>query len=464
MSTNIHKLRFRHVNKLFSSMIIVLLLLLLSPLLLNAESHAAETYGPAIYHVELKGDVEPAMAQYLKRAIKEAEEAHADHIIITLNTYGGRTDSAADIGEMLRATEIPTTVFIEGKAVSAGTYIALNADNIVMQEGSTMGSAAVVDGSGKLIENPKIISFWVDQMSEAAKLHGRDPRVAIAMVDPRIEVDLSDLLGKVVKVGDVLAISATDAEKIGYSEYTAHDLNQVITWLDFGERDLITVEISFAEQLSRFLLHPAVSVILLVIGFAGIGIELFVPGFGLPGILGILAMGLYFFGSYLGGLAGMESALLFVLGIVLVILELFVPAFGILGILGGGAIITGIILAAPDWKSAVYAIIVALVAATFIVAIFSRTKKGRAIWNKFVLREKLTTEEGFVPAASKASLVGEKGVTVTPLRPAGTALINDQRVDVVTEGSFVENHRPVIVVKAEGTWVVVREVTGNEHN
>jgi len=173
-------------------------------------------------------------------------------------------------------------------------------------------------------------------------------------------------------------------------------------------------------------------------------------------------MGLYFFGSYLGGLAGMESALLFIVGIVLVILELFVPAFGILGILGGGAIITGIILAAPDWKSAVYAIIVALVIATIIIVIFSRTKKGRAVWNKFVLREKLTTEEGFVPAESKAALVGEKGVTVTPLRPAGTALINDNRIDVVTEGGFVENNRPVVVVKAEGTWVVVRELKANE--
>jgi len=444
------------------SMLIALLLLFLTPLSLHAESRAVETYGPAVYHLVLKDEVGPAMVQYLKRGIKEAEEARAEHIILTLNTYGGRTDSASEIGEILRANNIPITAYIEGRAVSAGTYIALNADNIVMQEGSTMGSAAVVDGSGKLIENPKLISYWVEQMSEAAKLNDRDPRVAVAMVDPRAEVDLTDILGKVVAEGDVLAISASDASRIGYSEYTVQTLEDVVSWLELSNRDLVTVEVSFAEKLSAFLLHPAVSIILLIIGFAGIGIELFVPGFGLPGILGVLAMGLYFFGSYLGGLAGMESALLFIVGIVLVILELFVPAFGILGILGGGAIITGIILAAPDWKSAVYAIIVALVIATIIIVIFSRTKKGRAVWNKFVLREKLTTEEGFVPAESKAALVGEKGVTVTPLRPAGTALINDNRIDVVTEGGFVENNRPVVVVKAEGTWVVVRELKANE--
>src|SRR5690606_16194918 len=104
----------------------------------------------------------------------------------------------SEIGEILRAVDIPITAYIEGRAVSAGTYIALNADNIVMQEGSTMGSAAVVDGYGKLIENPKLISYWVEQMSEAAKLNGRDPRVAVAMVDPRQEVVLTDILGKVV--------------------------------------------------------------------------------------------------------------------------------------------------------------------------------------------------------------------------------------------------------------------------
>lgn len=444
-------------------MMMLALVVMVFPSIAFAQSkQSVDKYGPAVYHIPLKGDVEPAMAQFLKRALTEAEEAHAEHIIITLNTYGGRTDSAAEIGEMLRSTKIPITAFIEGKAVSAGTYIALNADTIVMQEGSTMGSAAVVDGSGKLIDNPKTISFWVDQMSEAAKLNGRDPNVAIAMVDPRIEVDLSETLGKVVAVGDVLAISASDALRIGYSEHTASNLEEVVAWLGLNDRDLIDVSMSFAEQLSRFILHPAVSVLLLIIGFAGIGIELFVPGFGLPGIIGVLAMGLYFFGSYLGGLAGMESAILFIVGILLIILELFVPAFGILGILGGGAVITGIILAAPDWQSGLTAIVIALVIATIIIIIFSRTKKGRTVWSKFVLREKLTTEEGFISADSKSSLVGERGVTATPLRPAGSVLINNQRVDVVTEGGFIEINRPVEVVKAEGTWVVVREILNNE--
>jgi len=423
----------------------------------GAESKQANREG-AVFVVPLKGDVKPVMHAFLKRAVSEAEEARAEEIILVLNTYGGRANTAKDIGELLRGIDIPTTAFIEGKAVSAGTYIALNADRIVMQPGSSMGSAAVVDGMGNLTDNPKTISFWVDQMQEAAKMHGRDVKIAAAMVDPRYIIDLTDSLGKIKGEGDVIALSATDALKVGYAEYNANSIQDVISWLKLEEREVITIEPSFAEKLAGFLTQPIVSTLLLVLGFAGIIIELFVPGFGAPGIIGIVSMGLFFFGSYISGLAGIETALLFVFGLLLFIIELMVPAFGILGLLGGGAIITGIMLAAADVKSGFVSIVIALVIATIIVVLFSRTKKGRGVWNKFVLREKLTTAEGYVSAESKESLVGVQGTSVTPLRPAGTATIGGNRIDVVTEGGFVEINRPVVVVKAEGTWVVVREV------
>lgn len=452
--------RFRKTLSLIIITIFTVLLVtgVVSPTLIHAES---KTAGPAVYQIMLKGEVEQSMASFVERAFLEAEEAHASHIVIVLNTYGGRVDSANDIGELLRAEQIPVTVLVEGKAVSAGTYIALNADFIAMQSGSTIGSAAVVDSSGKLIDNPKMISFWVDQMQEAARLHGRDINVAAAMVDPRVKIDLSATLGKVKVEGDVIAISASEALRIGYSDFTAENVSDVLRWHDLTGRDLITIEPSFAEKVAGFLVNPIVSTILLILGFAGIAVELFVPGFGLPGILGALCMGLFFFGSYVSGLSGMESAILFIVGIVLCILELIVPAFGILGLMGGGAIILGVILASPDWKSGLFSIIVAIIIATIIVIIFSRTRKGKAVWNKFILRENLTTEEGYLSAEVKTSLIGQTGITVTPLRPAGAALIADQRVDVVTEGGFVELNRPIVVVKAEGTWVVVREVKTN---
>ncbi|MNZ74349.1 hypothetical protein D3C78_927960 [compost metagenome] len=137
---------------------------------------------------------------------------------------------------------------------------------------------------------------------------------------------------------------------------------------------------------------------------------------------------------------------------------MFVPSFGILGLLGSAALITGVAIAAPDPMSAVISFVIAFVAAIIIIAIVIRKNKDKGIWNKFILRDKLTKEEGYVPAETKDVLLGLEGITITPLRPAGTVRIGEQRIDVVTSGEFVDVNKPVQVVKSEGTWVVVKEV------
>lgn len=414
--------------------------------------------GPAVAVIPVKHTVEQGLQSFLERAFKEAGEAGAEHIVLVVNTLGGRVDSASGIGELIRGSEIPVTAFVEGKAVSAGTYIALNADRIVMQPGSTIGAAAVVNGRGDLIDNPKTISFWVKQMTEAAKLNGRDPAVAQAMVDPEFEAKLADKIGRDKLRGEILSLSATEAAALGYADLTAASVEETLVWLGLDQRAVLEIEPTLAERVARFLVDPIVTTVLLMLGIAGIAIELLVPGFGAPGIVGIVSFGLYFFGAYVAGWAGMESVVLFAVGIGLLALEVFVPSFGILGLLGGASLITAIVIASPSPSSAVVSLLIALAAAAVIVALFARTHRGRGIWNKFILRDKLTTEEGYLSAETKQELVGMEGVSVTPLRPAGTALFGDRRIDVVTSGEYVEARKPVKVVKAEGTWVVVQEI------
>ncbi|MBD2869480.1 NfeD family protein [Paenibacillus arenilitoris] len=420
-------------------------------------AEAADDAGPAVYVIPVKQTVESGLESFLKRAYKEAEEAKAEHVILVINTLGGKVVNAESIGHFIRENPIPTTAFVEGKAVSAGTYIALNADNIVMQPGSTIGAAAVVDGSGTLIDNPKTISFWVSEMSEAAALNGRDRNIAAAMVDSNVVLNLQEEIGRNKQQGEILTLSANDAMKLGYSEHTASTVDDVASWLGLESRAKIEVKPSLAENVARFLVDPVVMTILLILGIAGVVIEMLVPGFGVPGVVGLLSFGLYFFGHYIAGFAGMESVVLFIIGVALLIIEVFVPSFGILGILGGSALITGVVIAASDPMTALISFAVAIVAAIVIIAIFVRMNKSRGIWNKFILRDKLTTEEGYLSADVKVSLLGKVGVTVTPLRPSGTVLIGDERIDVVTAGEFVNANRKVKVVKAEGTWIVVKE-------
>ncbi|MFX3633678.1 MAG: nodulation protein NfeD [Candidatus Pristimantibacillus sp.] len=440
-------------------MLVTMLLVTLSGLFATStvQAEKAADIGTAVYVVPVKNTVESGLKAFLERAYKEAAEARAERVILVINTFGGQVTSAVDIGELIRKSEIPTTAFIETKAVSAGTYIALNAESIVMEPGSTIGAAAVVNGSGDLIDNPKTVSFWVEEMMSAAKLNGRDPNIAAAMVDPSVKLSMPEI-GKDKVEGSILTLSANEAVKIGYAEHTAQSVDETIKWLGLENRQVIEFQPSLAENVSRWLVNPIVMTVLLILGIAGVAIEMFMPGFGGPGIVGIVSFSLYFFGHYIAGFAGVESVVLFVIGIALLIIEVFVPSFGILGILGSAALIGGVVTAAADPMTAFISLVVALVVAVLVLYFVMKKYKDRGIWNKFILRDKLTTEQGYLSADVKDDLLGLEGVTVTPLRPAGTVQIGDKRIDVVTSGEFVSTGRPVKVVKAEGTWVVVKEV------
>ncbi|CAH1214119.1 hypothetical protein PAECIP111893_03776 [Paenibacillus plantiphilus] len=438
------------------------LLVMLFLLLLPAGAYAADnskesaSIGPAVYVIRAEQTVESGLQSFLERAYQEAEEARAEQVLLVINTLGGRVDSAEEIGHLVRTSKIPTTAFVQGKAVSAGTYIALNAQRIIMEPGSAIGAAAVVDSSGELVDNPKIISYWTKAMMEAAELNGRNPEIAAKMVDPRIKLALPQL-GQTLEQGEILTLSATEAVKVGYAEFTAKSVAEALRHIGLEDRDIIEIKPSVVEKIGEFLTSPVIVTLLLIIGIVGVAIELLVPGFGFPGILGVVAFTLYFFGHFVAGFAGMESVILFLIGLVLLVSELFIPSFGILGILGTASLIGGILLSAADTRTAIISLVIALAVAALIVIFVAIRFKHLGIWNKFILKDQLTTDEGYVSTATRATLLGRTGTALTPLRPAGTAVIEDERVDVVTSGEFISAGAAVKVVKVDGARIVVQQ-------
>lgn len=143
------------------------------------------------------------------------------------------------------------------------------------------------------------------------------------------------------------------------------------------------------------------------------------------------------------------------LGIVLLAVEILViPGFGFVGLLGIGSTIAGGILAwtrlGPLWG--VVAILVSAVAGALMVWAFPRTRVGR----KVMLAQSVA---GFrAPAEGLESLIGREGTAITTLRPAGTIEIGDRRVDVVTDGQFVDAGTAVRVIRVEGARVVVEAI------
>lgn len=301
-----------------------------------------------------------------------------------------------------------------------------------------IGAASLVDMNGKSVDDAKMVSYWKSKMVGAASLNGRDPEIAAGMMDVNLVVNKPEL-GVNKAQGQIIALTSNEAVKAGYADYLADTPEEAITLLGYSTDDIFRVEHTGAEKMSHFLTNPIIMTILLFIGIAGIVIELLVPGFGAPGIIGTLAFALYFFGNYVAGFAGAETWLLFILGLVMLVLELFVPSFGILGLLGSVSLVAGVVRAAFSLEHAFFNLGIAFAAATVVIAIVAVVFKERGIWNRFILRDSLTKEQGFVPVLEKLSLIGASGVSITPLRPAGTALVGNERVDVVTEGSFISS-------------------------
>lgn len=404
-----------------------------------------------IYLIPVEQEVERGLLRFLERGFQEAKDAGADEIILEMDTLGGEVNAALQIGKLLRASEIPVTVFIKGEAISAGAYIALNADHILMAPGSAMGAAAPVTLTGEEAD-PKTVAFWRSNMQSAAEAHGRDPEIAGGMVDRNVEIE------GIKEKGELISLSAQQAVKLKMADKVVADEQEVLRYLEAEDANIIRTDLTVSERLARFITSPYVIPILFTIGLAGIAIEFFSPGFGIPGIIGIGALALYFFGHFLAGFAGYETIVLFVIGLLLLAIEIFVTGFGVFGILGLLALVASLVTAAPNVMIGITSLVVAL-GLTFVGVYAAVRRMGtRGVWKRLVLLYDQQNESGYTSQADRSNLTGKKGKSVTPLRPSGTAVIDGVRHDVVSDGGFIPVHTSVEVVRTEGGRLVVRQV------
>jgi membrane-bound serine protease (ClpP class) len=404
-----------------------------------------------VYLVPIEDTVEKGLYAFLDRALTEAENNQADVVIFEVNTPGGAVDAAADIGQRLRNTSIETVAYVNNKALSAGAYISLNADQIYMSPNSTMGSAAIIDGSGNAADK-KSQSYWLAAMTTAAEQNGRNPIYAQAMADETINLPEYG-----AEKGKLLTFSAEQAKKAGYSEGTVVNKSQLYSILEVEDADIRTIDESFAEKVARFLTNPYMIPLLLTVAGIGIVVELFSPGFGLPGLIGLTSLILYFYGHLVAGITGYETLALFIVGLVLCFLELFIPG-GIIGTIGLIAILGSLFLASGDPIHFGISLLIALAASvTVFILLVKVYGKNMKFFKKFVLKDSTNTEQGYISNVSRLELIGMKGKALTDLRPSGTAVINGERLDVVSEGTFIGKDSAVTVIKAEGSRIVVRE-------
>ena len=391
----------------------------------------------------------------MDRALRQAAEAGAAAAVLDLDTPGGRVDAAERISDAIADSPIPTYAWVNRRAFSAGALIALSTNRVYMRPGSVMGAATPVTGDGARAPE-KIVSAMRSEFRALAEARGLDPRVAEAMVDEEIAIP------GVVERGKLLSLSAAEAQRIGYAE-GADSWDALMARIGTPGARVVEVPPNWAERIVRFLTHPLVAPFLLTLGFLGLLVEMKTPSFGLAGAAGLASLGLFFGSHLILGLAGWETVILFAGGIVLLAVEAFVlPGFGVAGVLGGLAVVASLVMTMVGRMPTSGDL---LTAAGVVMA--SLAMLGVAVWmlvdrlprdGRMALRARTASDEGYVSSRRRVELVGMDGVAVTDLHPSGTAQFGDERVDVVSEGSFVEAGTAVRVVRADGYRHVVRPV------
>jgi membrane-bound serine protease (ClpP class) len=441
----------------YRSPVLVALLLALTALL--PRSATADPEAPAVFRIPVTGVVEMGLAPFVQRSLREAEKAGATAAVLDIDTPGGRIDAAEEITDALRDAKIPTYAFVNRRALSAGAMIALATDGVYMRPGSVMGAATPVDGSGQKLSE-KMVSAMRSEFRALAEERGLDPRVAEAMVDEEIEIP------GVVAKGKLLTLSTEEAEKLGYAR-EVQDWDALMRAVSpRGTPGVVEMRVNWAERVVRFFTHPLVAPFLLTLGFLGLLIEMKTPAFGLAGLAGAASLGLFFGSHLIVGLAGWEVVILLAVGIVLLLVEMLVlPGFGVAGILGMvamlGAIVLSMLGSFPTTMDVLMALWVltgsALMVALIGWQILKRLPEDRRA-RTLLLQSAVGREAGYLSAPMRGELLGAEGVALTDLRPSGTGAFGEERVDVVSEGGFVPAGTPIRVVRAEGYRHVVTPI------
>lgn len=458
-----HALRTFH--SAFSAVLIASGLLgLLVPLAL------AQSGSGQVYVATIDGTIDLGMVPYVKRTLSTAAEERAEAVLLDINTPGGRLDAALSIKDALLDAEVPVIAYVNREAFSAGALIAISANTIYMDKGGVIGAATPVDQEGEPA-GEKVVSAVRSDFRAVAEVRDRDPRIAEAMVDEAVAID------GLVEAGKLLTMTTSEALQWGYADGEAASITEALELEGIAGAELITVEYSLAERFVRFLTNPVVASLLISLGFLGLLAELTSPGFGVPGIAGILLLALFFWGGFLAELSGWEGVVLVGIGLALIAVELLlVPGFGVAGLLGAIAFFAGLYISligqgatTSDFIRAGLVLLGSLVTIVVGAAAILTIMPNRRGWGGLALQTSLPRGSGLLgrlggpeggspegAAQGHQSLLGRRGVALTVLHPAGVAQIDTQRVDVVSEGGFIDAGTTVVVIADEEYRRVVR--------
>lgn len=415
-------------------------------------------------------------------------------LLLSLDTGGGDLNESQRLAEHLANLDdrIHTLAYVNREARSDAALVALVCDELVMHSDAILGGR----GEGKNLRDGDLVAVQPN-LQELFNKQGRDWSLPLALVDPEIEIHryIIPLTGEVrylsaaerekianaaewqdhgpVDISD--GLDAAQAENMGLSRATARDWEELKALYQI-EGSVNSARPNWVLMLVEWLADPRVGSLLLFVGVFALMFEFSTPGATVPGFIAVLCFLLFFWAKFLHGTADYLEILLFLGGVACLAVELFaLPGFGIFGFGGGLMIVASIVLASQTfivptnaYQLRQFPISLLMMAAGMLggfasVAVIRRFLPDTPYFNRMLLRpprpeerEELSRRESLV---TWDHLLAKRGMTATPLVPAGKVQFGDELVDCVSNGELIAKGTPVIVEEVAGNHVVVRRIT-----
>ena len=397
-----------------------------------------------------KGIVNPVMERYVDRGIDTAERSEARAVVLRLDTPGGLDSAMRDVIQRIEASRVPVIVYVSpagGRAASAGTFITMAGHVAAMAPNTSIGAATPIDASGGDIEGAlgrKVTNDAVAYIRGIAELRGRNADWAEKAVREAAAVNENEAVSL-----DVVDFVATGLDDL----LRQADGREAEVAIETGGLRAVTLRTAGAdttengtnifEELLYRIADPDVAFLLLTLGGLALISEIFHPTF-FAGILGVISLILAYFalGSLPTNWAGV--ALIF-FGFVLLFAEVFVTGFGVIGIGGvislilGGLILTGSGETGFQVSRWLVFALAAVVGAFLLLVVGTLVRLRR------------------MPAhTGRESLIGAKGTARSRLNPRGVVHVAGERWDATAEDPPLDEDTPVIVTATEGLRLVVK--------
>lgn len=405
--------------------LLVLLAVLSTGLLAPAQQAAA----PLVLRIELDGDaISPITARFIVRAIEEAENRGAACLVIVLDTPGGLVDATRRVVKAILHARVPVVVHVPsgGRAASAGLFITLAGHVAAMAPGSNIGAAHPVQLGGLPIgpqpEDPegkdqpasdpmsdKIVNDTTAWARSLATLRGRNADWAERAVKESVSASATEAVA--VGVVDLLATGTPDLiEKIDGRKVR---LPQGEVTLGTSGAQVEALDMWWGEALLAVISSPNVAFLLLIFGFYGILFELYTPGWGVSGTLGIVCIVLAFLAMAVLPVNSVGLALIG-LALAMFVAEAFVTSFGFLTIGGVACLVLGGLMLVDSPEGFMRVSLGAVLPVAFATAAVTTFLVGSVV--RAHRRGAVTGSEGLVgerAVAANAFVAGPRGYTGT---------------------------------------------------